>query len=188
MLKRTMIALAMMAAGPAAQADDARLLSEAREVATSIPPKLLAVLKSELDAGGPAGAISACKEKAPKMAAEASQKTGWAVRRVSLKNRNPKAVPDAWEEGVLRDFDRRAAAGENPMTLEKGEVVAEGATKMYRYMRALPTQELCLNCHGPAEQIKPEVKARLGELYPNDKATGFTVGQIRGAMTLKRPM
>ena len=43
------------------------------------------------------------------MAAAASQNTGWAIRRVSLKNRNPKAVPDAWEQAVLEDFDRRRA-------------------------------------------------------------------------------
>ena len=69
---------------------------------------------------------------------------------MSLRERNPKAVPDAWERAALEDFDRRAAAGESPATLEKAEVVVENGQKMQRYMRALPTQALCLSCHGPA--------------------------------------
>ena len=55
-------------------------------------------------------------------------------------------------------------------------------------MKALPTQGLCLNCHGSEDKMAPEVKARLSELYPNDKATGYSEGQIRGALTVKRPL
>ena len=169
-------------------ADDAKLLEQARGVASAIPPKLLAVLQDEIQKGGPESAIGVCREKAPQMAKEASEKTGWAIRRVSLKNRNPKAVPDAWEAAVLADFDKRTAAGEKPTSLEKGEVVAEGGKKMYRYMKALPTQDLCLGCHGTADRITPAVKAKLNELYPNDKAVGYAPAEIRGAITLKREL
>jgi hypothetical protein len=179
--------LAAIVVAPAL-ANEAKLLEEARGVASAMPPKLLGVLKEEIDKGGPASAIGVCRDKAPKMAKAASEKTGWAIRRVSLKNRNPKAVPDAWEEAVLREFDKRAAAGEKPTSLEKGEVVMADGKKMYRYMKALPTQDLCLNCHGTPDRISPEVKAKLGELYPNDKATGYHAAEIRGAVTIKKPL
>ncbi|WIM04899.1 MAG: DUF3365 domain-containing protein [Candidatus Nitricoxidivorans perseverans] len=182
------IALLLAAAALPAFADEAKLLEEARAVATSIPPKLLNVLSEEIARGGPAGAIGVCREKAPQMARAASEKTGWAIRRVSLKNRNPKAVPDAWEKAVLEDFDRRAAGGEKPVGMERGEIVAEGNAKTYRYMKALPTQDLCLDCHGAAERISPAVKARLKELYPDDKAVGYGPAEIRGAITLRKPL
>lgn len=185
---RMLVMAGLLLANSTFASDDAKLLAEGREVATSIPPKLVAVLQAEITKGGPESAIAVCREKAPQMAKEASAKTGWDIRRVSLKNRNPKAVPDAWERAVLEDFDRRQAAGENPASLEKGEVVAEGNGKVYRYMKALPTQGLCVTCHGPSEQLSPAVKARLSDLYPTDKATGYAPGQIRGAMTLKRPL
>lgn len=169
-------------------ADEAALLDEARGVASSIPPKLLAVLKSEIEKGGPEGAISVCRDKAPQMAKDASAKTGWMIRRVSLRNRNPKAVPDAWERSALEEFDRRAAAGEKPATLEKGEIVADGDSKSYRYMKALPTQPLCLACHGSGDEISPAVRTKLETLYPDDKATGYKVGEIRGAMTIRKPL
>ena len=181
-------AMIALAAAPAFASDEAALLDEARGVASSIPPKLLAVLKAEIEKGGPEGAMVVCREKAPEMAKAASEKTGWKIRRVSLKNRNPKAVPDAWEQAALEDFDRRAAAGESPAKLEKAELVTEGDSKSYRYMKALPTQPLCLECHGSSADISPAVKAKLAELYSDDKAVGYSVGQIRGAMTIRKPL
>lgn len=160
---------------------------EARGVATSVPPQLLSVLQQEIAKGGPEGAIAVCREQAPAMAKAASERTGWTVKRVSLRNRNPKAVPDAWERVVLEDFDRRRAAGEAPGTLERAEIVVEGNQSFMRYMRALPTIELCTQCHGPADRLSPAVKAQLAQLYPDDRATGYAVGDIRGAMTLKKP-
>ncbi len=180
------LALALVAAS--ATADDGKLLEEARGVASSVPPRLLSVLQDEIAKGGPEGAIDVCREKAPQLAREASEKTGWQIRRVSLKNRNPKAVPDVWERAVLQDFDRRAAAGENPATLEKGEVVVENGAQVYRYMKALPVQPLCLNCHGNAENIGLATKEKLAQHYSNDQGTGYTVGQIRGAITIRRAL
>lgn len=191
MLRKTLLAFAMTAVLPALPtfaAEEAQLLDEARKVAGSIPPKLLEVLDDEIRKGGPENAIGVCREKAPQMAKAASEKTGWAIRRVSLKNRNPKAVPDAWEKGVLEEFDRRAAAGDKPTGLEKGELLTVDGQQVYRYMKALPTQDLCLQCHGTADRISPAVQAKLLELYPNDKAVGYSAAEIRGAITIRKPL
>jgi hypothetical protein len=169
-------------------AADAPGPDEARKVASAVPPKLLQVLTDEIARGGPESAIAACREKAPQMARAASEQTGWAIRRVSLRNRNPKAVPDDWERAALEDFDRRAAAGESPATLEKWEVVGNGAKQEARYMKALPVQQICMACHGPAETLKPEVTQQLKSLYPDDKGVGYTLGQIRGAMTIRKAL
>lgn len=185
---RIALPLALAIAAAPVLADEDKMLTEARGVASGIPPKLLAVLEEEIKKGGPEGAIGVCREKAPAMAKAASEQTGWAIRRVSLKNRNPKAVPDAWEEAVLKDFDRRTAAGEKPTGLEKGEVVMDGDKKMYRYMKALPTQDLCLQCHGTPDRINPATQAKLKELYPNDKGVGYGPAEIRGAITIKKPL
>ncbi len=178
---------ALLLAAPAALAQEVAWMGEARKVATSVPPKLVVVLTDEIARSGPEGAILVCRDKAPQLAKAASEESGWTVRRVSLKNRNPKAAPDAWERAVLEDFDRRAAAGESPATLEKAELVQDDGRSVRRYMRALPTQQLCLQCHGSAEQLKPAVLERLRTIYPDDKATGYAVGQIRGAMTIRQP-
>ena len=185
-MRKLLLALTVLASF-AALADDGAKLAEARQVAGTVPPKLLAVLSEQIARGGPASAIAVCQEQAPQMAKAASEQTGWNIRRVSLRNRNPKAVPDAWEQAALQDFDRRAAGGESPATLEKWEVVAHADRKEYRYIRALPVQQLCLSCHGPAEQLKPDVTSQLNKLYPKDLGVGYSLGQIRGAITLRQP-
>lgn len=185
---RSVLAVAILLSVVAANAQEPAWVGEARKVAGSVPPKLLAVLTEEIGKNGPEGAILVCRDKAPQLAKAASDETGWSVRRVSLRNRNPRAVPDGWERAALEDFDRRAASGESATTLEKAEIVAEGGKQSYRYMRALPTQPLCLNCHGAPEQLTPAVLEKLKALYPDDKAVGYRPGDIRGAITIRKPV
>lgn len=161
------------------------LLTQAREVAMQMPPKLFGALTAEMGKSGAEGAIPVCRDMAPDIAGQISKQTGWTIKRVSLKPRNAaRATPDAWEKAALEDFDTRAAAGESPATLEKGEQVGG----QYRYVKAMPVQPLCLACHGSAEQISPAVKAVLVQSYPKDQATGYEVGQIRGAISLSKPL
>lgn len=44
---------------------------------------------------------------------------------------------------------------------------------------------MCLQCHGnPNAEIKPETYTALKALYPNDKATGYDVDQVRGIWSI----
>ncbi len=178
----------LLTAALPAQAEDEAWVTDARAVASAVPPKLLEVLNAEIIKGGPASAVGVCNEKGPQMAKAASEKSGWAIRRVSERNRNPKAVPDAWELAALKDFDQRAAAGEKPATLEKFELVDTNGAKEYRYMKALPVGQVCLACHGTSDKITTDVAERLKTLYPADRAVGYSLGQIRGAITLRKPV
>ena len=187
-MKRFLLAAATLLvpfAGTPAHAGDETLFDEARKVTTSLPPKLLTALQEEIARTGAEGAISVCKDMAPRMAGEVSQQTGWKIKRVSLKARNDaRAIPDAWEQAALEDFDKRAAAGESPAKLEKGEKIGNE----YRFVKALPVQGLCLSCHGPDDKLKPAVKAALGQHYPGDKATGYSEGQIRGVISVRKAL
>lgn len=169
-----------------AQADP---IPEARALASQMVQQLGAALKKELAANGPVGAVSVCRDTAPSIAGEMSRKSGGRVARVSLKTRNPLlGDPDAWEQQVLAEFDRKAAAGEKIETLEFSATVDEPAGRYLRYMKALPVQPLCLSCHGTADNIPDDVKAILAAEYPRDRAIGYVLGQVRGAVTIKQPV
>lgn len=169
-----------------AQSTD-ELLAASRAASGQLIQQLGKELKQALAAGGPENAIGVCKDVAPRIAAQLSRDSGARVARVSLKTRNPLlGTPDAWEQGVLADFDRRAAAGERPETLEYAETVSEPQGRYYRYMKAIAVQPLCLACHGTAQTISAAVRERLAADYPHDRATGYSVGQIRGAVTVKQ--
>ena len=106
--------------------------------------------------------------------------------RTSLKLRNPANMPDAWELKVLKTFEERKAAGEDPAKIAYAEVVTQDGSKRFRFMKAIPTAELCLNCHG--SELKPEVVKALDKYYAADKARGFNVGDLRGAFSLSKPL
>jgi len=45
-----------------------------------------------------------------------------------------------------------------------------------------------LNCHGePGKEISEETLQKLNELYPEDKAIGHQIGDLRGMWSIKIP-
>jgi len=189
MLLTTIAAATLAAALPAWGADEAELLPLSRQTAAELLQRLGKELREELAKGGPEGAIEVCKRIAPEIAGQLSRQSGARVARVSLRTRNPMlGTPDAWEQDVLAEFDRRAAQGEKLDTLEQARIVDEPQGRFYRYMKAIPVQPLCLTCHGTQATIPDAVKERLKAEYPHDKATGYAAGQIRGAVTIKWPL
>lgn len=160
---------------------------EAKGIVKTFATQLKGELEAAMKAGGPPNAIPVCKERAPAIAAELSEETGWSVGRTSLKTRNTASnTPDDWERAVLEKFEQRKAGGESVDTMAFAEVVETGSGKSFRFMKAIPTGEVCLACHGTS--ITPEVTAILDENYPDDQARGYTAGDIRGAFTLSKPL
>jgi len=187
--KTTLFALLALTTS-AVHADDlSQYQEESRAVVMPFLKSLAAANKKAVEEGGPESAINVCTEIAPKMAGDISRENGWKLTRVSLKVRNPLlGTPDAWEQKNLQEFEARVAKGEKPDTMDVAEIVQEPAGKYFRYMKAIALQPGCVACHGNADQIPDNVKARLDEAYPHDKATGYSAGQIRGAVSIKRPL
>ena len=162
-------------------------VDESKAAIKSFFDTLKGELVTAMNAGGPVHAIGVCNTIAPQIAASKSEETGLNLARTSLKVRNPDNAPDAWETAVLEAFEARKAGGEPVDTIAKAEVV-EGADgkRQFRFMKAIPTGEVCLKCHGA--EISPEVAGRLDELYPEDRARGFALGDIRGAFTVTKDL
>jgi hypothetical protein len=161
----------------------------ARKVAGEFVQKLGGALKQEMKSGGPDKAILVCRDLAPQIAGEISRANGWQVTRVGTRVRNPMlGMADDWESNVLTDFEARAAKGEKYQDMAFGAVVEFGDTEHYRFMKAIPLQEACLSCHGSTEQIPDSVKAVLARDYPHDRATGYKVGELRGAISIVQPL
>lgn len=156
------------------------------EIIKAFSEDLKNVLMKGMKEQGPVETITACNGAAPGLAETHSKASGWQVGRTSLKVRNPKNAPDAWETAVLKEFETRKAAGEDPMKLAKSEVVEENGHKVFRMMKAIPMADACTKCHG--ETLEKPVAAKVDEHYPKDQARGFKAGDLRGAFTLKKPL
>jgi hypothetical protein len=170
----------VLAAEPESQVD------ESRAVAAEFMKTLKGELMQAMQEGGPVNAIGVCNLRAPAIAAEMGALKGWQVGRTSLKLRSLANAPDEWERARLESFEQRKQAGEDPAKLEYYAVVEQEGEPVFRYMKAIPTAELCLTCHG--EKIDPAVAAKLAELYPRDQARGYKVGDIRGAFSFIEPL
>jgi len=170
-------------AEPAPQA----LVDEAETISQGFMESLKGELERAIKAGGPAAAIEICHTVAPAIAAEQAKEHGWdKAARTSLQLRDPANAPDAWEKGVLEQFEARKAAGEPAGGLSYSEVVETEGAKEFRFMKAIPTGKVCLACHGT--EIADPVAAKLDELYPEDQARGYQEGDIRGAFTLVKTL
>ena len=179
----------LLAALPALAQDVGALTADTKKAVLPVVPKVVAAMQDAVAEKGVAGAIPVCKEQAPELIKAKRQETGWDIRRVSLKTRNAeRGTPDLWEARQLADFNIRAASGEKIDTLEKSEIVTIDGKPVFRYMKALPVGDVCLKCHGPADTLDASLKAKLADSYPHDRATGYGKGEIRGALTVKRPL
>jgi len=173
------------AAAPAA-AQKVQLEDRAREATREFMQSLKGHLSQAIKGGGPSQAINVCSEIAPKIASRISREQGWQVGRTSLRLRNPINMPQLWERAVLMEFGERHRNGVDAKELEHSDLIQIGGQRIFRYMKAIPTQGLCLQCHGT--NLPPAVKEELNRLYPHDQATGFSRGDIRGAFTIRIPV
>ena len=188
MMKRVIAAavlLGLAASTPALAGEDIKALSaEAKGIVQGFFKELKGTLVGAMKAKGPVGAVNTCNVKAAEIASKHAEQSGWEVGRTALKLRNPANEPDEWEKAVLEEFAKKIAAGADPMKLAKAEIVEQDGKKVFRFMKAIPTGKPCLTCHG--ENVKPEVLKTIKSHYPDDQATGFKLGELRGAFTLKK--
>ena len=146
-------------------------------------------MKKEMKAGGPVAAVKVCSELAPQLTAQISREKGWQVTRVGTRVRNPMlGLSDPWEQDVLAKFQARADKGESFDKMAFAEIVEEPNGKFFRFMKAIGVKSQCLACHGDPASMKKEVKALLQERYPHDQAKSYKVGDLRGAVSIKRPL
>jgi len=160
---------------------------EAVETTQAFVKQLGGAMQKQMKAGGPKAAVKVCTELAPQISAEMSREKGWKVTRVGTRVRNPMlGIPDAWEQEVLAKFQERASKGETFDKMAHAEIVTEPGGKYFRFMKAIGVQPQCLACHG--EKIDPDIKAMVDERYPHDNARGYKAGDLRGAVSIKRPL
>jgi hypothetical protein len=125
---------------------------------------------------GPAEAIQVCRVKAPGIA-DALSVDGVRMGRSSHKLRNPDNTAPDWAGPIMQAYLDDASSRE-PRVVE-----LDGDRR--GYVEPIVAQPLCLTCHG--SELAPEVAAQLAELYPDDKATGFEAGDLRGVFWLEFP-
>jgi hypothetical protein len=150
------------------------------EIVGELKKSLVSALTSALAQGAPS-AISVCQTMAPALAASLSQ-DGVLVGRATRKPRNPNNRATGWQAEALDGFEKLHAENVSLAGKSFARRLPDGRVA---YAEPLGIQELCLTCHGTA--LAPEVQTVLASKYPDDKATGYRVGDLRGLAWVELP-
>lgn len=184
MISRTGIITAALLVSTLAGAADPEpaWVTEARQSADQFGSRLKQALRGAIQKEGPVKAIEVCQIKAPEIADDLSGPR-IVVGRTSLDIRNPDNAPDSWETRMLKDFEQRLKRGADPANIESFAIRDDGGRSYGHWMKAIPTQGLCTTCHGT--NIAPDVAEAITAAYPEDRARGFEVGDLRGAFSVE---
>lgn len=193
---RSVLALALAGLGLAGAAPaqaptgtvDADPLLRARSAAQAFAGRLRQTLQSAMATGGPVAAVDVCHAAAPAIAAAVEREQGVRLGRVALpgRNRNPVQAAAGWQRTGLERMQAAVAAGQpagEQVQLQR-DGLPEGVA--LRMLRGIATEPGCLACHG--RQVAAPVRAAIARHYPGDGATGFDVGDLRGALWVEVPM
>ncbi len=166
--------LLVCANGFAASSDD-RIEIAAKAADAALKRLKSAMLEKMAADGSPEKAIPFCHVSAQPMTIEEISGKVVDVRRATLKARNSKNMASETEAGILRRWSALK---------EKGQKIPEYETAIEKnflhYYRPLKIEAMCLACHGTESTLSPGVVKVLKEKYPNDQATGYQEGDLRG--------
>ena len=147
---------------------------KAIEVRDKLFAGLLRELTNTMAQKGPAKSISVCKTIAPELAKKVSDETGVKIGRTSFKLRNQDNSPPEWAAGFVNDH----IADQVEIALSDDRLGV---------LVPIRLKSTCLLCHGPRENLMPDVKAAIASNYPDDQATGFSEGDLRGYFWIEVP-
>lgn len=149
---------------------------------------LKSVLVKEMQTNGIVAAVSVCSDTAQILTNDYGVKKGIYIKRVSFKNRNQNNIPDEFEVKALQYFEELKANGKLSETTEFIDIEEANGVKKVRYLKPIIVQAPCLGCHGTQENIGADVKNIINEKYPNDKAIGYQMDDLRGAVSISKTL
>lgn len=159
-----------------------------RKDAKEFMESLKSILVKEMQTNGIVAAVSVCSDTAQILTNDYGVKKGIYIKRVSFKNRNQNNVPDEFETKALQYFEELKISGKLSETTEFIDIEELNGVKKVRYLKPIIVQAPCLGCHGTQENIGADVKNILNEKYPNDKATGYQMDDLRGAVSISKTL
>lgn len=161
-------------------------LQKSIELAKSSSKLLLQTLsknmKMHMKQGGVMDALEFCSQEAFTLTQKVNSQLqkGVEVKRISLKYRNPANAPTGNEIKVLESFDGLSKAN---VVLPKF-LVEVVDVNTYKYYKPLVIKKgACLKCHGGISN-NVALKKAIDDKYPADKATGYKMNDVRGAVVV----
>ena len=153
--------------------------ARAEQAMNELQSALLARLTAAMTSGGPAAAVEVCRSDARSIAESVAKAQGLELGRTSHRLRNPANAPRAWARPAVDAAAGSKAASEGLKVFDLGDRVG--------VLRPIGTADACTKCHGAPDEVRKNLGAALAASYPQDRATGFAPGDLRGWMWAEVP-
>jgi hypothetical protein len=169
----------LLIASPSAEE---QAILKGNQISSVLLQKLGGELKNQMQTGGPMGALHFCSQNALTLTEQIAKESKTSIKRISINNRNPVNNANKAEAALLNEWDSLIKNGQ-PLPAQKLVNVSD-RTIMY-YKPIVINNEACLKCHG---NIEGELAKAVKATYPEDKAIGYKMGDLRGmiAVTIER--
>jgi cytochrome c len=153
---------------------DNQAIQKGAEVSRILVQKLGNELKTQMQSSGPIAALHFCSQNALSITEQVAKESSTSIKRVSIQNRNPINTPTTEEQLLLNQWDQLIKSGKQlPMYDYKKRTNGQN---IY-YKPIVINNETCLKCHG---DVTVDLAKAIKEIYPEDKATGYKMGDLRG--------
>jgi hypothetical protein len=154
-------------------------VAKAEQAMNALQQALLTELSAAMKQGGPPAAITVCHDQAVAIAEKVAREQGIALGRTSHRLRNPANAPRPWAKAAVEQSAGAKAAAAQRLVVDLGERVG--------VLRPIGTADMCLRCHGAPDAVRQQIGTALAASYPQDQATGFAAGDLRGWMWAEVP-
>jgi hypothetical protein len=156
---------------------DKDMLAQGKEISMKSFKALSGELKKAVNSGGPLNGVEVCNKKAMQITDSLSNVFGVQIKRTSLKLRNQNNKADQLENIQLEKWANSQD--------EQLQAVLFEVDNGVEFMAPITLGPPCMACHGDPEKMNADLKSLISEKYPHDKATGFNIGDLRGAWVIK---
>jgi len=190
-MKTLAIALGLLMIGSAVSAQDAvnpdaAQIAKAQAAIKDLGQSLRGALVATMQADGPVAAVNFCHDQAPVIAAQVAERHQVQIGRTALRHRSPGNAPTEWQQAALAEFAAKVAQGSPAAGMvSHSSGVIDGQAR-FRFAQSIPTEAPCLACHG--DNVAAPIKAEIEKHYPDDSATGFKEGDLRGMFWVEFPI
>ncbi|MEK7255034.1 MAG: DUF3365 domain-containing protein, partial [Bacteroidota bacterium] len=155
-------------------------LEKGKTIAGATFAALSSRLTAALEEGGVANAVQYCNLVALPLTDSLSKENNAVIRRTSLQLRNLQNAPSDWEQILLHDYQANAQAGKEIKPTV--QLLEDSSVAFAAPILAAP---LCLKCHGKTgETMTAADYSIIQKLYPQDQATGYSEGDLRGMWSI----
>lgn len=124
-------------------------------------------------------AIAFCNERAYPLTDSMAKVHNATIKRVSNKPRNANNTASTEELDYIKIFNEVISNNEEP------KPIVNEIEDNIRVYYPIVTNAMCLQCHGkPNKSLEIATLDKLKKLYPNDKAIGYDINEVRGIWSI----